>query len=73
LEKAAPLVIANAIQKGEKVFVYGDGGKFLFSHTGELHDYAAAHVTIRQGICLYVYDPHGRCIASVPTKKPGSH
>jgi hypothetical protein len=63
------MTIASAIQKGEKVFVYGKGGRFLFSHTGHLHDYAGAHVTIRQGLYLYFYDPQGRCIASVPDRK----
>jgi hypothetical protein len=50
------------------VYVYGESGRFLFSQTGELHDYACAHVTIRKGAVLYVYDPHGRCLGSTPVR-----
>jgi hypothetical protein len=65
----APMTITNAIQNGRMVVIYGEGGKFLFSHNGELHDHGSAHVTVRQGLWLYVYDPHGRCIGSVPAQK----
>ena len=64
------MMIAKATQKGRIVFIYGEGGKFLFSHNGELHDYGIAHVTIRQGLNLYAYDPRGRCIGSVPARNP---
>jgi hypothetical protein len=66
----AHMTIANAVQNGRMVFVYGESGRFLFSQTGELHDYACAHVTIRKGSVLYFYDPHGRCLGSTPVRAP---
>jgi hypothetical protein len=52
----AHMTIANAVQNGRMVFVYGESARFLFSQTGELHDYACAHATIRKGSTIRVED-----------------
>ena len=52
-------MIGTAVQKGPRVEVYDENGRYLFSRDGELQGFTATTVTIRSGHTLYTYNDRG--------------
>lgn len=57
-------MITAAIQRGNYVYVYGEGGHSLFSSFGELQGYTSGSVSVRRGDYIYVYNEKGGLISS---------
>lgn len=57
-------MIVTAIQKGNTVYVYGEGNRLLFSQYGELHGYTSSSVSIKKGNAIYTYNERRTTIST---------
>ena len=61
-------MIVTAVQRGNTVYVYGDGNRMLFSRSGQLHGYTATSVSVKRGTTVYVYNERGTQTGSFNAK-----
>lgn len=61
-------MIETAIQKGNIVYVYGNGNRQLFSKCGELYGYSSSSVSVKKGSIVYTYNERGSQIGSHTAK-----
>jgi len=56
-------MIECAVQKGNTVYVYGNGNRTLFTELGELQGYTSTTFSVKKGNTIYVYNDKGDNIA----------
>ena len=61
-------MIETAVQKGNAVYVYGNGNKTLIVKTGELYGYTSTSVSVKHGNAVYTYNDRG-ALTSTHTAK----
>lgn len=61
-------MIETAVQRGNTVYVYGNGNKTLFIKSGDLYGYTSASVSIKRGNTVYTYNDRG-ALTSIHTVK----
>lgn len=61
-------MIETAVQRGNTVYVYGNGNKTLFIKSGDLYGYTSASVSIKCGNTVYTYNDRG-ALTSIHTAK----
>ena len=57
-------MIVTAIQKGNLVYVYGNGNMLLFTKSGELHGYTGSSVSVKSGNTVYTYNDRGSIVST---------
>lgn len=57
-------MIVTAIQKGNVVYVYGNGNKLLFTKSGELHGYTGSSVSVKSENTAYTYNDRGSIVST---------
>ena len=66
--------IANAVQRGNSVYVYSEKGQILSVLSGGtqrsdgLVGYTGSSVSVRRGMCIYTYNEKGRQISVIVAK-----
>lgn len=55
-------MIECAVQKGNLVYVYGNGNHLLFTKPGELYGYTSTTVSIKNAGLIYIYNDKGNHI-----------
>lgn len=57
-------MIVTAIQKGNTVYVYGEGNRLLFTKNAALHGYTGSSVSVKNGNTVYTYNERGSLLSS---------
>ncbi len=57
-------MIVTCVQRGNYVYVYGEGNRQLCSQFGTLHGYTGSTFAVKRGDYVYVYDERNRLISS---------
>ena len=57
-------MIEFAIQRGNVVFVYGEGGHYMFQRPGELCGYTSSSVTVKSCGIYSTFDNKGHLIST---------
>lgn len=57
-------MIDTAIQKGNSVYVYGNGNRMLFAKPGELYGYTSTSVSVKNGNSIYTYNERGSLVGT---------